>query len=91
MKKRKKDLLELRDALIEEARVHGPNTPEHTNALAQIALLEEVLDSRKQPWISPDTIVSSAVAVGMTVLVLLFERNHAVTGKAFTFLRTPKT
>jgi hypothetical protein len=89
-KSRKKSLQEMQDALIKEALTYGPGSPEHEKAVAQIATLDSV-GRRKTPWISLDSIVTSAAALLITGLVILAERDRPITGKAFGLIRTPKS
>lgn len=91
MRKRNKELLELKAKLLEQANVYGPDSPEFRKALKQIIVIDDQLQARKQPWLSPDTILTCATTIGVTVLVLVFERNHAFTGKSFNLIRPPRT
>lgn len=91
MRHRKKELLALQAQLFEEASKFGPGSPEHKKALKQYLAIDDQLQARKQPWLSPDTILTCAVTIGMTLAVLAFEKNHAITGKSFSFLKPPRT
>ena len=74
------------EKVLEELRVHDPNTKEFATNLTYLERLTELkAETRRKMRISPDTLVTSGCTLLGIVIIIAYEQKHAMTSKGFGF------
>jgi hypothetical protein len=73
--------------LLSEAEALGTDSPDYARKLEMIAKLDNV--KVKKTHLSKDAILSASASILGMLLVISYERNHAITTKAFGLVKKP--
>jgi hypothetical protein len=74
------------EKVLEELRVHDPNTKEFAANLTYLERLTELkAETRRKMRISPDTLVTTGGTLLGILLIIAYEQKHAMVSKGFGF------
>lgn len=78
------------EKVLEELRVHDPNSKEWATNLTNLERLQELKAApRRKVRVSPDTIVTSVATLLGIGIIVAYEQKHAMVSKGFGF-KVPK-